>query len=179
MVRSPSCVTFGPRCVPVRNPPHHGHWRRVARRRSWATASGAIPSKRGELPSVDDHSQPESRPRSTGDCSAAECLQPQSPIDDYTPVEPTTAEASLPSDMRPFVWQCGRRLLMLEREQGMWVLADLRFEPEICRYSELRRAYFRWEREAVGALLSRTIGCGEDAAAESAELLDDWMERRR
>jgi hypothetical protein len=128
---------------------------------------------------VDDHSQPDSRPRSAGDCSAAECLQPEQSIQEMTIVEPTTAEASLRGALRPFVWQCGRRLLLLEREQGLWVLAELEFEPEICRYSELRRAFYRWEREAVGALLSRTIGYGEDAANESAELLDVWMRRRR
>ncbi len=88
-------------------------------------------------------------------------------------------EASLYNALRPFVWQCGRRLLLLEREQELWVLAELEFEPAICRYSELRRAFYRWEREAVGALLSRTIGYGENAALESAELLDVWMRHRR
>ena len=94
-------------------------------------------------------------------------------------MEPTTAEVSLRGALRPFVWQNGRRLLLLEREQGFWVLAELEFEPEICRYTELRRAFYQWEREAVGALLSRTIGYGEEAAIESAELLDVWMSRRR
>jgi hypothetical protein len=128
---------------------------------------------------VDDHSQPDLRPRSGGDCSAAECIEPEAPIQDMTIVEPTTAEASLHGVLRPFVWQNGRRLLLLEREQGLWVLAELQFEPEICRYTELRRAFYQWEREAVGALLSRTIGYGEAAATESAELLDVWMSRRR
>ncbi len=62
---------------------------------------------------------------------------------------------------------------------GAWVLAELEFEPEICRYSELRRAFYRWEREAIGALLSRTIAYGDRAAAEAAELLDTWMRRSR
>jgi hypothetical protein len=60
---------------------------------------------------------------------------------------------------------------------GAWVLAELEFEPEICRYSELRRAFYRWEREAVGALLSRTIAYGDRATAEAAELLDAWIRR--
>ena len=128
---------------------------------------------------MDDHSQPDLRPRSAGDCSAAECIEPETPIQDMTIVEPTTAEASIRGTLRPFVWQNGRKLLLLEREQGLWVLAELQFEPEICRYSELRRAFYQWEREAVGALLSRTIGYGEAAATESAELLDVWMRRRR
>jgi hypothetical protein len=128
---------------------------------------------------VDDHSKPELRPRSAGDCSAAECIEPEQEIHSAPIVEPTTVEATFHRAMRPFVWQCGRRLLLLEREQGLWVLAELEFEPEICRYTELRRAFYRWEREAVGALLSRTIGYGEHAAVESAELLDVWMRHRR
>ncbi len=115
----------------------------------------------------------------TGDCSAAECIESERSIQETTIVEPTTAEAAFDRTLRPFVWQCGRRLLLLEREHGNWVLAELQFEPEICRYTELRRAFYRWEREAVGALLSRTIRYGEDAAAESAELLDVWIRRRR
>lgn len=128
---------------------------------------------------MDDHSQPDSWPRSTGDCSAAECIEPAQSIQDTSSFgEPTTAEASLHGALRPFVWQMGRRLLLLERERGRWVLAELEFEPTICRYTEIRRAIYRWEREAVGALLSRTIGYGQDAATESAELLDVWMRRR-
>jgi hypothetical protein len=81
--------------------------------------------------------------------------------------------------LRPFVWQRGRRLLLLEREMGAWVLAELEFEPDICRYTELRRAFYRWEREAVGALLSRTIAYGDHVAADAAELLDGWIRRGR
>jgi hypothetical protein len=69
--------------------------------------------------------------------------------------------------------------LLLEREFGYWILAELQFEPEICRYSEIRRAIYRWEREAVGALLSRTIAYGSRATAEAAELLDTWTRNRR
>lgn len=128
---------------------------------------------------MDDHSQSDTWARSCGDCSAAECIEPDQSIKETTLEEPTTAEASLNGALRPFVWQSGRRLLLLEREHGYWVLAELEFEPEICRYTELRRAFYRWEREAVGALLSRSIGYGEDAASKSAELLDVWMRRRR
>lgn len=123
---------------------------------------------------MDDHSQPDLRMRPGGDCSAAECIEPDQP-----PVELSTPEATPPITLRPFVWQHGRRLLLLEREMSRWVLAELEFEPEACRYTELRRAFYRWEREAVGALLSRTIAYGDKAAAESAESLDAWMHRRR
>lgn len=84
-----------------------------------------------------------------------------------------------PATLRPFVWQRGRRLVLLEREMGYWVLAELEFELEICRYTELRRAFYEWEREAVGALLSRTIAYGDKAAAESADLLEVWTRHRR
>lgn len=122
---------------------------------------------------MDDHSQPDLRARGGGDCSAAECIEPAKPTEELS-----TAEVTPPVTLRPFVWQHGRRLLLLEREMGAWVLAELKFEPEICRYTELRRAFYRWEREAVGALLSRTIAYGEQAAGESADMLDAWMRRR-
>lgn len=123
---------------------------------------------------MDDHSKPDLRARSGSDCSAAECIEPVQPTRELS-----TPEATPPVTLRPFVWQRGRRLLLLEREMGAWVLAELQFEPDICRYTELRRAFYRWEREAVGALLSRAIAYGDQAAAESAVLLDDWMRRRR
>ncbi len=119
---------------------------------------------------MDDHSQPDLRTRSGGDCSAAECPEP----------ERSESRGPAPvSQHRPFVWQCGRRLLLLEWEQGFWVLAELEFDPRLCRYTELRRAFYEWEREAAGALLSRTIAYGDEAAIESAELLDVWIRRRR
>ncbi len=62
---------------------------------------------------------------------------------------------------------------------GFWVLAELEFEPEICRYTELRRAFYRWEREAVGVLLSRALAYGQVAVAESSDQLDVWMRNRR
>ncbi len=128
---------------------------------------------------MDDHSQTDLWPRTVGDCSAAERIEPKQFIHETSRVAPTSAKASFEHPLCPFVWQCGRRLLMLEHEQGQWVMAELEFQPEICRYSELRRAFYDWEREAVGALLSRTIRYGEVAAAESAELLDGWIRRRR
>lgn len=87
----------------------------------------------------------------------------------------TEVKTAKPS--RPFVWQSGRRLLLLEREHGSWVMAELEFEPHVCRYSELRRATYTWEREAVGAFLSRALAYGNEAALESADQLDMWMRR--
>jgi len=119
---------------------------------------------------VDDHSQPDLRIRSGSDRRAADCIGS----------EPARSESlARPVIQRPFVWQCDRRLLLLEWELGYWVLAELEFDPRLCRYTELRRAFYQWEREAVGALLSRTLAYGDEAATESAALLDDWMRRRR
>lgn len=128
---------------------------------------------------MDDVSQFDHRLRRGLDCSAAECL----PADQTTPSEVAAdsathqVEPSLPN--RPFVWQDGRRLLLLEREPGYWILAELEFEPDVCRYSEVRRAFYRWEREAVGALLSRSLSCGDRAMAEVAELLAVWSQHHR
>lgn len=126
---------------------------------------------------MDDHSQPDLRSRMGGDCSAAECIEPELPTQETQDL--STAEAVPPISLRPFVWQSGRRLLLLEPEMGYWVLAELEFEPEICRYTELRRAFYRWEREAVGALLSRTLAYGEQSVRASADQLDHWMRSRR
>jgi hypothetical protein len=79
----------------------------------------------------------------------------------------------------PFVWQHDRRLLLLDEEPPEWILAELEFEPSVCRYREIRRASYDWEREAVGALLSRAMASGEDAAADSARRLDDWLIKHR
>lgn len=126
-----------------------------------------------EYASVDDHSHSEMRGNAHGECTAAECLQSE-PV----AAERLTHESIVRARLRPFAWQSGRRLLLLECEQGFWVLAELRFEPKACRYTELRRAVYRWEREAVGALLSRAISEGNEAASEAAEHLATWMRHR-
>jgi hypothetical protein len=77
----------------------------------------------------------------------------------------------------PFVWQHGRRLLLLDDEHLGWVLAELRFDVERCRYIEVRRATYRWPREAVGAVLSRALASGDDAAEDSARSLHQWLSR--
>ncbi|HEY7033368.1 MAG TPA: hypothetical protein VH482_18655 [Thermomicrobiales bacterium] len=77
----------------------------------------------------------------------------------------------------PFVWQHGRRLLLLDDEQRGWVVAELRFDVERCRYVEVRRATYRWPREAVGAVLSRALASGDAAAEDSARSLHQWLSR--
>ncbi len=75
----------------------------------------------------------------------------------------------------PFVWQHDRRLLLLDREPGSWVVAELRFDAARCRYVEVRRARFRWPREAVGALLAHAIAISDAAAERLADDLLNWV----
>ncbi len=75
----------------------------------------------------------------------------------------------------PFVWQHDRRLLILDREPRVWVLAELRFDATRCRYIEVQRAQYRWPREAVGAFLARAIAVSDAAADRLANDLLRWM----
>lgn len=75
----------------------------------------------------------------------------------------------------PFVWQHGRRLLLLDEEPIGWVLAELSFEPDTCRYAEIRRAVYEWEREAVGSIMSRALASGEHALVDAARSLNNWL----
>jgi hypothetical protein len=66
-------------------------------------------------------------------------------------------------------------LLLLDEEAGLWVLAELAFEPATCRYAEIRRAVYDMEREAVGALMSRALASGMEAVEDSAARLSEWL----
>lgn len=77
----------------------------------------------------------------------------------------------------PFAWQDGRRLWILDGGPAVWVLAELRFEPETCRYLEVRRSRYRWPREAAGALLGRTLAGGQRCAEDAARGLSAWVTR--
>jgi hypothetical protein len=77
----------------------------------------------------------------------------------------------------PFAWQDGRRLWLLDGTPSDWVLAELLFEPETCRYIEVRRSRYRWPREAAGVLLGRTLACGQSQAEEAARGLLEWALR--
>jgi len=74
----------------------------------------------------------------------------------------------------PFAWQDGRRLWILDGDCSAWVLAELEFDPRACRYVEVRRASYRWPREAAGALLGRAIGAGLHRAEDAARGLSEW-----
>jgi hypothetical protein len=76
---------------------------------------------------------------------------------------------------RPFSWQHGRSLWILDREPIGWVLAELRFDPSACTYREIRRARYDWPREAAGVLLGRAMALGEAEAEEIAARLASWQ----
>lgn len=78
---------------------------------------------------------------------------------------------------RPFAWQDGRRLWILDGGEADWILAELLFDPRSCRYLEVRRAIYRWPREAAGALLGRTFVGGPRRAEEAARGLAAWVRR--
>ena len=75
---------------------------------------------------------------------------------------------------RPFAWQHGPTLLILDRDRAGWVLAEFRFDDRACRYEEFRRARYRWQREAAGALLGRVLAAGEEVADGAALRLLGW-----
>lgn len=78
----------------------------------------------------------------------------------------------------PFVWQHGQRLLLLDEESSQWVMAEFRFDPELCRYIEIRRATYHWAQEAIGVVLSRAFASGEEAAEDAARSLNAWLIKR-
>ena len=82
---------------------------------------------------------------------------------------------SLPRSETPFAWQDGRRLLLLDEEPGGWTFAELRFDDVRCHYVEVRRATYRWPREAAGAILARGLGFGPEAVERLAVALDRWL----
>ena len=100
---------------------------------------------------------------------------PSSPIGSGWSVSKVTGAIRSESGPVPFAWQHGCRLLLLEGRPRRWVLAELQFDPTACHYIELRRAHFRWPREAAGALLSRALAAGPAAAESAATELATWL----
>jgi hypothetical protein len=89
-----------------------------------------------------------------------------------------TADAPKSADNRapaPFVWQHGTRLILLDDDPRGWVMAELSFQAELCRYVEVRRAVYSLTREAIGAVLSRALASGEHAAVDVALSLHEWL----
>lgn len=86
--------------------------------------------------------------------------------------------ASSGSSSVPFAWQHGNRLLLLEEGPRGWLMAELRFDPAACHYVEVRRARYRWAREAAGALLSRALVVGDEGAERISRDLQSWLAPR-
>ena len=100
------------------------------------------------------------------------------PNDDLGPHRPATLARRVDRDhSRPFAWQEGRRLWILDGADNNWILAELLFDPGSCRYLEVRRATYQWPREAAGALLGRAFAGGRRRAEEAARGLSAWIMR--
>ena len=78
----------------------------------------------------------------------------------------------------PFAWQHEQYLLMLDQHDRGWTVAELRFEPERLHYVEVRRAFYRWPREAMGAVIARGVRCGESSMERLAKSVDTWLQSR-
>ena len=76
---------------------------------------------------------------------------------------------------QPFAWQDGSRVLLFDREDSSWLLAELSFDEHECLYTEIRRASYESQREAIGAFLSRALASGETALVDAVERLDGYM----
>lgn len=100
------------------------------------------------------------------------------PNDELGPRRPATLAGRRDHDHSgPFAWQDGRRLWILDGGETNWILAELLFDPQSCRYLEVRRASYQWPREAAGALLGRTLVAGRPRAEEAARGLSAWIMR--
>ncbi len=75
----------------------------------------------------------------------------------------------------PFVWQHGKRLLLLTEDDKRWVFAELYFDSAACAYVERRRIEYDWEREAVGAVLSRAFAAGLESVECAARAMNRWL----
>ena len=76
---------------------------------------------------------------------------------------------------QPFAWQNGSQLLLLDVEATQWLVAELTFDADGCIYTEVRRAAYDSQREAIGALLSRALMYGDDALIDTVEQLNGYM----
>ena len=100
------------------------------------------------------------------------------PNDELGPRRPSTLARDCAREHHgPFAWQDGRRLWLLDGGAVDWVLAELLFDPDTCRYFEVRRSKYRWPREAAGALLGRSFAGGQRRAEDAARSLGEWVAR--
>jgi hypothetical protein len=78
---------------------------------------------------------------------------------------------------QPFAWQSENQLLLLDVDGPHWLVAELHFVAEECRYIEVRCVSYDWPREAIGALLARALTNGDDALITTVEQLHAYMYR--
>jgi hypothetical protein len=77
----------------------------------------------------------------------------------------------------PFAIQNGDQLLLLDVDGGSWHFAELQFHSSDCSYSEIRRVQYESAREAIGALLSRSLSQGDMAMIDTVECLHEYLMR--
>jgi hypothetical protein len=75
----------------------------------------------------------------------------------------------------PFAWQHGTQLILLDDDPEGWVMAELQFDSDLCRYVEIRRAVYPLTREAIGVVISRALASGDHAAVDVALSLHHWL----
>src|SRR5215216_5271317 len=75
----------------------------------------------------------------------------------------------------PFASQHGRQLILLDDDPEGWIMAELHFDSDLCRYVEVRRAVYPLTREAIGAVISRALASGDHAAVDTALSLHEWL----
>ena len=135
--------------------------------------SGAGSGSAGSDPGFEPDDDPPGR-RSDG--APAKAVKATAAGASSLPVAPPPPAASAPAGRsQPFVWQHDHRWLLLDGEARAWTVAELRFEAESCRYVEVRRARYRWPREAAGALLARLAALGEPPMTQAALALHRWL----
>jgi hypothetical protein len=77
----------------------------------------------------------------------------------------------------PFAFQNGDQLLLLDIDGDAWHFAELQFQAADCSYTEIRRVQYESAREAIGALLSRSLAQGESAMIDTVEGLHEYLMR--
>lgn len=101
--------------------------------------------------------------------------------DECCPSEPVRCEVPVRTGRYvPFAWQRDQCLMILhyEQSQASWILAELTFDPLICRYEERRQVTYAFPREAAGVLLARMVATDECTGSEQADRLVEWVRQR-
>jgi hypothetical protein len=99
--------------------------------------------------------------------------QPLSPPATKPPVDALSLPICFASS--PFAWQHGAHLYLLVSEWRGWVLAEMEFVPSLCHYVEIRRTSYRWPREAVCVLLTRSLDADDESIWQLADDVTTWM----